>query len=300
MVEVSVCVATRGRPAGLETLLASLLNQRGAPNFDVVVIDNDPAGSARAVVESFAGRLQTTYDIEPVPGVSSARNRSVAISQAPLLAFIDDDERAQPGWLAALHEKMADPAVAAAIGAVTFEFDEGVPLYRRRCRLFRGLEFADGETLKWWGAWIGNSIIRRSALPNPPFEASLNLVGGEDSHLFDDMIAGGARIVAARRAITVEHRSAARTRLIDLLGRSLRGGATDLEIEWLKRRRRLRARLRYGVQSIVLGSIHLALGIVCWIPARAFALGQLMDAANWCGRLGRLFGWRYREYRITR
>jgi len=300
MVEVSVCVATRGRPAGLETLLTSLLKQRGAPNFDVVVIDNDPAGSARPVVERFAGRLQTTYDIEPIPGVASARNRSVAISRAPLLAFIDDDERAEAGWLAALHEKMSDPTVTAAIGVVTFEFDEDVPNYRRRCRIFQGLDFTDGETLKWWGAWIGNSIIRRSALPDPPFEAALNLVGGEDSHLFDDMIAGGARLVAARRAITVEHRSAARMRLADLLGRALRGGATDLEIEWLKRRRRLRARLRYGVQSIVLGSAHLLLGIICWIPARAFALGQLMDAANWCGRLGRLLGWRYREYRSTR
>ena len=300
MVEVSVCVATRGRAAGLETLLTSLVNQRGAPPFDVVVIDNDPAGSARPVVARFAGRLPITYDIEPVPGVSSARNRSVAISRAPLLAFIDDDERAEPGWLAELHAKMTDPDVAAAIGVVTFEFDEDVPLYRRRCRLFQGLEFADGETLKWWGAWIGNSIIRRSALPDPPFQAALNLVGGEDSHLFDDMIAAGARVVAARRAVTIEYRSAARMRLVDLLGRSLRGGATDLEIEWLKRQRRLRARLRYGVQSIILGLGHLALAIVCWIPARAFALRRLMEAANWAGRLGRLFGWRYHEYRTTR
>lgn len=300
MSEISVCIATRRRPAGLETLLTSLVNQRAAPPFDVVVIDNDPAGSARPVVARFSGRLQIAYDIEPVPGVSSARNRSVAISHAPLLAFIDDDERAEPDWLAALYEKMSDPAVAAAIGVVTFEFDEDVPLYRRRCRIFQGLEFADGETLKWWGAWIGNSIIRRGALPDPPFEAALNLVGGEDSHLFDDMIAGGARVVAARRAITVEHRSAARMRLVDLLGRALRGGATDLEIEWLKRTRRLRARLRYGVQSIVAGSGHLVLALLCWIPARAFALARLMDAAKWTGRLGRLCGWRYREYRITR
>ncbi len=300
MVEVSVCIATRGRPAGLARLLESLAAQQGAPPFETVVVDNDPAGSARAVTERFSDRLAIVYDIESVPGVSTARNRSVKISQAPLLAFIDDDERAEPGWLAALHEKMSNPEVAAAIGVVTFEFDTDVPHYRRSCRIFQGLEFVDGEILKWWGAWIGNSLIRRSALPDPPFEAALNLVGGEDSHLFDDMIAGGARIVAARRAITVEHRSAARMRLADLLGRALRGGATDLEIEWLKRHRRLRARIRYGVQSIVIGSAHLVLGIVCWIPARAFALSRLMDAAKWSGRLGRLVGWRYREYRITR
>src|SRR5471032_84020 len=100
-IEVSVCVSTRARPAGLEILLGSLAAQRDAPPFEVVVIDNDLAGSARPVADRFADCLTIVYDVEPVPGVSTARNRSVARSRAPLLAFIDDDERAEPGWLAA-------------------------------------------------------------------------------------------------------------------------------------------------------------------------------------------------------
>jgi succinoglycan biosynthesis protein ExoM len=294
LVEVSICIATRVRPAGLETLLTSLAAQRGAPAFDVIVIDNDPAGSARIMADRFAGRLAITYAIEPVPGVSSARNRGVAMAKAPLLAFIDDDERAEPDWLAALHAKMVDPAVGGAIGTVRFEFAADVARYRRNCGLYDGLDLADGEKLEWWGTWIGNSIIRRTSLPAPPFDPALNLVGGEDSHLFARMIADGANIVAARQAITHEFRSAERMRLANLLGRALRGGATDVEIDWQKRR--IRARARYGVKSAVLCALNLPLALICWLPDRAFALRRLMAAVSYAGRLGRLLGWRYREY----
>src|SRR5690242_19546117 len=294
MTEVSVCIATRNRPAGLESLLESLAAQRGAPAFDVIVIDNDPAGSARAVTGRFACRLPVSYDIEPVPGVSSARNRGVAISRAPLLAFIDDDERAEPDWLASLHAKMADPGVAAAIGVVRFHFADDVPRYRRECGLYKDLNSSDGEQLAWWGTWIGNSILRRSCLPDPPFDPALNLVGGEDSHLFARMIAEGACIVAARQAITHEFRTADRMRLTNLLGRALRGGATDVEIDWQERR--IRARVRYGVQSALICLLNFPLALLCWLPARAFALRRLMAAVSYAGRLGRLLAWRHREY----
>ncbi len=295
MVDVSVCIATRGRPAGLGLLLGSLLAQQGAPRFEVIIVENDPAGSARPVADRFSDRLAIRYDIEAVPGVSSARNRSVALSSAPLLAFIDDDEQADPGWLAALNEKLAEPGVAAAIGTVTFEFADDVPLYRRRCGLFDGLDFLeDGQPLEWWATWIGNSMIRRAALPAPPFDTSLNAVGGEDSHLFARMIAQGARIVAARAAITREFRGADRMRLSDLLGRALRGGATDVEIDWLHRRRR--AKIRYGAQSAALSLANLPLAAFFWLPARGFALRRLMMSVGHAGRLARLLGWRYREY----
>ncbi len=300
MIEVSVCISTRCRPAGLEMLLASLAAQRDAPAFEVVVVDNDPAGSAREVTERFADRLTVVYAVEPLPGVATARNRSVALGHAPILAFIDDDERAEPGWLSALLAVLADPAVAAAIGVVRFEFAEDVPGHKRECGLFGVLDFEDGQELPWWGTWIGNSCLRRAALPNPlaPFDPGLDLVGGEDSHLFAAMLARGARIVAARTAVTYEYRAADRMRLRDILGRALRGGATEIEIEWPGRR--LRARFRFAVESAVRCLGNLVLAGLAWLPARTFALQRLVIATGWAGRLGRLAGWRYREYRTTR
>jgi succinoglycan biosynthesis protein ExoM len=299
-IEVSVCVSTRARPAGLEILLGSLAAQRDAPPFEVVVIDNDLAGSARPVADRFADCLTIVYDVEPVPGVSTARNRSVARSRAPLLAFIDDDERAEPGWLAALYAKMADPRVAAAIGVVRFEFADDVPADRRDCGQFGVLEFEDGQALPWWGTWIGNSCVRRAALPDPlsPFDPALNLVGGEDSHLFAVMLAKGAHIVAARGAETWEYRTIDRMGLRQILGRALRGGATEVEIEWPARGPL--SRLRFVAMSALNCLVNLFVTAIAWFPAPGFALQRLVIATGWAGRLARLAGWRYREYRIVR
>jgi glycosyltransferase involved in cell wall biosynthesis len=295
--EISVCIATRGRPAGLETLLSSLVAQRDAPAFEVIVVDNDPAGSARAVAARFTDRLAMTYATEATPGVSSARNRSVALSSAPLLAFIDDDERAEPGWLAALNAKMSDPTVAAAVGVVHFIFAEDVPIHRRECALYKVLDFEDGQDLEWWGTWIGNSCLRRSRLPDPvaPFDPSLNLIGGEDSHLFAAMIAKGARVVAARHALTYEYRSADRMRLRDILARTFRGAGTSIEIDW--NTRPVGSRVRYAIVSAVRGPLNLLVAMLAWFPAPTFALRRLVMATTWAGRLARLAGWHYKEYR---
>src|SRR5258708_10279142 len=61
VVTASVCIATLNRPMGLDRLLSSLEAQNNAPEFEVVVIDNNPHGTARPVVANFADRLALTY-----------------------------------------------------------------------------------------------------------------------------------------------------------------------------------------------------------------------------------------------
>jgi succinoglycan biosynthesis protein ExoM len=296
-IEVTVCIATCNRPTGLERLLSSLLGQRGAPAFDVLVVDNDPRRSGEAVVMRYASRLAITYATEIRRGVSSVRNRCVALSHAPLLAFIDDDEWAEPDWLAALCEKMGDPTVAAAVGIRTFVFAEDVPLHRRTCVLFDVPVLQDGQALAWNQTLIGNACLRRSALPEGkhPFDPDLNLIGGEDSHLFARVIARGGRVVAACGAVTREYRSAHRTTLRDLLGRAYRHGATGVEIDWL-------GKPGWRRMSFALGSTIRFLGNACfalstWLTRREYSFQRAVIAAGWAGRAGRLVGWRIHEYR---
>ena len=47
-----------------------------------------------------------------LPGLSGARNTGVARSTGDVVAFLDDDAYADPGWLAKLIAPMANPAVA--------------------------------------------------------------------------------------------------------------------------------------------------------------------------------------------
>ncbi len=75
-----VSVATYMRPPeGLERLLDSLgagTNGRA----DVIVVDNDPDGSARAIAESHS--VTTFYTIQSEPGIAQARNKGAGVFQS--------------------------------------------------------------------------------------------------------------------------------------------------------------------------------------------------------------------------
>ncbi|HEX8066676.1 MAG TPA: glycosyltransferase [Thermoleophilaceae bacterium] len=99
----TVVVATRDRVGRLRALLESLRGQT-AGDFEVVVVDD---GSVGGGVRELLGREQGGLDVRAVlrPGAggpSAARNDGWPLARAPLVAFVDDDCVATPGWLAAL------------------------------------------------------------------------------------------------------------------------------------------------------------------------------------------------------
>src|SRR5208282_2362401 len=105
---VSLCIATYRRPDRLEALLEDLTRQTRPPN-ELVVVDNDAAASARAVVErrvSLRAPFPIRYDIQPLKNISLTRNRTVELATGQWVAFIDDDERAPTTWL----ERLMDAA----------------------------------------------------------------------------------------------------------------------------------------------------------------------------------------------
>ncbi|HEY7768427.1 glycosyltransferase, partial [Longimicrobium sp.] len=106
--KVAVCAVTYLRPRGLARLLEGLAALRfgggRGPELEIVVVDNDPARSAEAVCDEWSDRLPwpLRYRHEERRGVSHARNAAVAAAReagAEMMAFIDDDEVPQPGWL---------------------------------------------------------------------------------------------------------------------------------------------------------------------------------------------------------
>lgn len=107
---ISVVVPTRGAGPGLERCLRSVLAQRRAAD-EILVVDNGP-GSLDAGALPQGVRLAR----EPRRGVEHARNRGLREARGEIVAFLDDDCLASPGWLAALEACFADPAVAAAGG----------------------------------------------------------------------------------------------------------------------------------------------------------------------------------------
>lgn len=100
--EISVVIATKDRRQYLERALASLKMQAGAPDFEVIVVDNGSRDDTAMVVASQGDpALPVRYVAEPQPNRAKARNRGVEVSRGQYVLFCDDDVQMPPGWIAA-------------------------------------------------------------------------------------------------------------------------------------------------------------------------------------------------------
>ena len=102
---ISVVIPHLNQPEHLARCLASLAAGTRAP-AEVIVVDNGSAALPEAVCAGAGAQL--LQEAEPGPG--PARNRGIAAARGELLAFIDADCLADPGWLAAIEAEFRDPA----------------------------------------------------------------------------------------------------------------------------------------------------------------------------------------------
>ncbi len=295
--QISVCIATHRRPAGLERLLELLVAQERAPVFDVIVVDNDKERSGEPIADRFRGPLDLTYLVEPVRGIARTRNRAVAAARAPMLAFIDDDEWAAPDWLLQMSAVAWQSNADAVIGPVECEFAAEVPDYIRSCGLFNPQPNANHAAVPWWRTYTGNALVRRAALPDgaAPFSTRFDLTGAEDVHLFKRMIENGARVVEAANAHVFERRPAARANLRWITIRALRNGATIAEIEWKSGTFATQAArmLRSGRNAVT----NAASAARHWRRDQRLATRHFVNGCDDIGKMLHLIGVRIEEYR---
>ena len=98
---VSIIIPTFRRPDRAVDAARSALAQVCEATFEVVLVDNDPAGSALAQLRAMADARITVIH-EPHAGVANARNAGLRAARGDMIAFLDDDEIAPEAWLAEL------------------------------------------------------------------------------------------------------------------------------------------------------------------------------------------------------
>ena len=230
MADVAVIVPTLRRPESLERALRSLFAQTGVADrvVAIVVVDNDPVGSAAATVESLrtSSPWPLTYVHAPRPGVATARNAGLAATSAPLIAFLDDDEAASPGWLAALLEAQVNSGADAVFGPITGRAPDAVAWLKPWLERFFGREGPARTGLIDHPFGCGNSLmVRATALPGPaPFDAGTDQAGGEDDALFAALASRGGRFGWAADAWVEEFAPAHRATLNYALARAFAYG----------------------------------------------------------------------------
>ncbi len=227
---VAVIIPTLRRPEGLARALESLFAQTGVADRlgEIVVVDNDPAGSAAATVAGLDGRspCPVIYRHAPVPGVATARNVGLQATDAPLIAFLDDDEVAAPDWLAQLLAAQGETGADVVFGPIRGRAPAAADWLKPYLEDFFGRAGPTTTRLIDGPYGCGNSLmVRRTALPgSAPFDTAADQAGGEDDALFATLADRGGRFGWAAGAWVDEIAPAHRATLTYALSRAFAFG----------------------------------------------------------------------------
>jgi succinoglycan biosynthesis protein ExoM len=299
---ISLCIATYRRPERLGALLEDIVRQRHLPR-EVLVVDNDAAGSAGATVEqrrALGTPFPIYYDIQPIKNISLTRNRTVAMATNDWIAFIDDDERAPAAWLERLAEAVRRCDADGALGPVQPDLPADAPAWIRRGAFYDWARMRTGTVVPPNKLRFGNVLLRGALLRGTaaPFDPDYGLTGGEDGDLLGRLVRNGARIIWCDEALVHEPVERGRLTLRWLLLRALRGGQ-DFARHSLNGRfgpLTFVGRARLFLRALLQLMAAAVLALLALPRGRHRAVYWLLKFAANLGKLSIFAGWHYREY----
>ncbi|MEN5083878.1 glycosyltransferase [Bosea sp. TWI1241] len=303
-VHTAVCVPTFKRPDMLEQTLRSLAAQRDCGPFAVIVVENEGArreGAARASALLAEGLFEGLVIVEPRQGNCKAYNAAwrCALSRLPALrqiAGIDDDEEAEPFWLAAFL-RAAETAPAELFGgSVTPRFEDPTKGWLGAHPIFRSHYDRSGPVPILYSS--ANYLIRREVLErlgHPFLDERFDFTGGGDSDFFARAAAAGFRFWWVQEAAQRETMPARRTQGDWIRARGYRNGAISARIERGRHPGRLGG-ARVLAKSLALLAAAPLRGLKLGLETRSATIG-LYHLQVALGRLGSEFGLGHEQYR---
>lgn len=114
LVECSVVIPTYNAAHVIGEQLAALANQRGAPDFEVVIADNGSTDDLTSVIERWRDRLPhlRRVDASRGRGVSVARNVGIEAARTDRILICDADDVVVPGWVKAFYDALDESPLA--------------------------------------------------------------------------------------------------------------------------------------------------------------------------------------------
>ncbi len=290
LLTLQVCVLTYQRPALLRRTLQSLMQQTGLADvaLHILVVDNDAAQSGRTVCQEFTpgSRGGVQYVSHPARGIAGARNRALDESaHMDLVAFVDDDEVAEPDWLSQLIASLSRYDADVVTGPILPEYQD-TPAWVRRSGYFEPRQQATGSPAL---CAASNNVLMRGAIARSfRFDPRFDATGGEDTEFFLRIRKAGHGMVWVQEAAVREVVPPERANLPWILSRA-RSDANRYTRSCLSLDRSARTVLRRA--SVALGGLLTgSFLIVTGILRQARAVRGLQLIARSCGTLSALLG----------
>lgn len=277
----------------LKRLLDSLETSADRDSIQIVVIDNDADASAKTVVAEHP--LRPWYEIEPDPGIASARNRALDFfgEQFSAILFVDDDEWVDAKWYAEIVGYAGRSAAEVVQGPVVTILPEDVPKWIRRGQFFQRRTEVSGAKLK--AAATNNVLLTRKAWVDsgcPRFDHSFSIGGGSDFDFFWGIQKAGASILYCAEAVVYEDVPPSRLSWKWIRRRYTRNGIAILRSH-RKHSEPLAPFLMIRFAALTLGILRLLADVITGRGPRAAPLENIFKSL---GVFAALIGYRINEY----
>jgi succinoglycan biosynthesis protein ExoM len=286
--DASVLILSYDRVHLLERTLTACLADRTADAlaWEIIVVDNHPDKLAERLVARLAqvAPAPITYLSDARRNVSIVRNLGIAKARGRYVAFIDDDEAPETGWLKALVATLDRTGADAAFGPKYPQFEGGAaPTWNRDgWRYTLDMQMGQDEPVhllgrlrkKGKGLGSGNAAFRvATCFDTPePFAVAFGDGNGEDTHLLFRLALAGKRFVWAPNARVLEFIEKDRAKPSYMVTRMKRGSQHYAASRIATSHRKLYTQARVALLGLAQIAVHAGLYAVSaeWLRRNSF------------------------------
>lgn len=209
MTYFSVVIPTCNRLHMLLRVIDALEHQNGAPDFEIIVIND---GSTDDTDRVLASRDGIVFRSQPNAGPGRARNLGVSLAKGKFVIFIGDDTVPESRFLAEharVHRDTADDPLVAALGYTGWPRGERVTAFMDYINDY-GLQFGyklieSGDVVPFNFFYTSNISIHRELLAAHPFDSTFPSAAWEDIELAYRLDSMGLKIHYNASAVTRHH-----------------------------------------------------------------------------------------------
>lgn len=209
MITAIICTYNRAKYIGplLESLAA---NDLPKIEYEILLVDNNCTDKTREICDAYAAAhpdVQFRYTVEPVQGLSAARNRGIREAKGEIIVYIDDDALVDTHYLRDYAEWFAShPETMACGGPIIPLYETAEPDWMTpytKSLLTAWMDYGNKPRKYPKGRFPGggNAAYRKSVFEKAGlFNTELgrkgnNLMGAEEKDIFDKMQTLGMQIM---------------------------------------------------------------------------------------------------------
>ena len=208
MKTITVAICVYNGADRITDLVEDIRRQDSDIPTDILIVDNNSTDNTYEIAASLArtGRPPVRIVSETQQGIPFARNRAIAEAKGAYLAFIDIDERPNPGWLNAAADALSREGAQCVGGPIRVDLPEGPCPAWLDSSLLGFLGEVDHGSHAFWitndstPVWSGNVAYDTALFKDGlQFDSRYNrkgkgVGGGSDAIMFRTLLRGGTRL----------------------------------------------------------------------------------------------------------